>query len=131
MSNLLRAYERGVLRVTINRAEKRNALSREVLRELRAVFETHARQDDLKLAIVAGAGELAFSSGGDLDDLGQVRDEEAAVAFAADATAALDAVRLFPVPTIAALNGIALGGGAELALACDMRIAAAHARIGF
>ncbi len=131
MSNVLRAYERGVLRVTVNRAEKRNALSRAVLQELKTVFEAHATQEDLKLAVIAGAGELAFSSGGDLDDLGQVREEEDTETFAASATAALDAIRLFPVPTIAALNGIAIGGGAELAVACDMRLAAAHAGIGF
>jgi len=131
MSHLLRAYERGVLRVTINRPAKRNAVSREVLQELKAVFRAHAALDDLRLAVLGGAGELAFCAGADLVDLAEVREAEAAEAFAADATTALDAIRLFPVPTVAALNGVALGGGAELALACDMRVAAAHARIGF
>jgi enoyl-CoA hydratase/carnithine racemase len=131
MTHLLRAYERGVLRVTINRPGKRNAVSREVLRELKAVFRAHAGLDDLRLAVLAGAGELAFCAGADLIDLADVRAAEATEGFAAEATAALDAIRTFPVPTVAALNGVALGGGAELALACDMRIAAAHARIGF
>jgi enoyl-CoA hydratase len=131
MTYLLRAYERGVLRVTLNRPAKRNALSRELLRELKAVLEAHAGLDDLRLAVLGGAGEVAFSFGADLADLAGVRDEEATEAFVADATAALDAVRLFPVPTVAVLNGAALGGGVELALACDMRIAAAGARLGY
>ena len=131
MTDLLRGYERGVLRVTLNRPSKRNAVSRETLRELKSVFDAHARLDDLRLGVLGGAGEVAFCAGADLLDLAPVRDEEATEAFAADATAALDAVRLFPVPTVAVLNGDALGGGAELALACDMRIAAAHARLGF
>ena len=131
MTELLRTCERGILRVTLNRPAKRNALSRAVLRELKTVFEANAQQPDLRLAVLTGAGAVAFCAGGDLRDLDEVRSREDTEAFAADATAALDAIRLFPVPTIAALNGIALGGGAELALACDMRIAAAHARIGF
>jgi enoyl-CoA hydratase len=131
MTHLLRTYERGILRVTINRPAKRNALSREVLRELKGVFLAHAEREDLLLAVLGGAGELAFSAGGDFGDLGEVRTEEDVERFADEATAALDAIRFFPVPTLAAVNGLCLGGGAELALACDMRVAASHARIGF
>ncbi len=131
MSHLLRAYERGILRVTIDRPERRNALARETLRELRTVFEKHAQQPDLRLAIISGSGEQAFCAGGDLVDLDDTRDAASAEAFAVEGTTALDAIRLFPVPTLAALNGYAIGGGAELAVACDMRLAAAGARIGF
>jgi enoyl-CoA hydratase len=131
MSHLRRAYEHGILRVTIDRPECRNALARETLHELRTVFENHARQPDLRLAVIAGSGDQAFCAGGDLVDLADTRDAESAERFAAEGTAALDAIRLFPVPTVAALNGLALGGGAELAVACDMRVAARDARIGF
>ncbi|MET0681476.1 MAG: enoyl-CoA hydratase/isomerase family protein [Burkholderiales bacterium] len=131
MTDCLRAYERGVLRVTLNRPAKRNALSRAMLRELKAVFDAHAGLDDLRLAVLGGAGDVAFCFGADLADLAGARDEEATAEFVAAATAALDAVRRFPVPTVAVLNGAALGGGAELALACDMRLAAAHARVGY
>jgi len=131
MTHLQRAYENGILRVTINRPERRNALARETLAELRTVFVNHAGQPDLRLAVLSASGDQAFCAGGDLVDLDQTRDPDSAEAFANAGTAALDAIRLFPVPTLAVLNGTAIGGGAELAVACDMRIAAAHARIGF
>jgi enoyl-CoA hydratase len=119
------------LRVTLNRPEKRNALSRDVLAALRQVFTSHAADSSLRLALITAAGDKSFAAGGDLKDLDAIRDRAAAEVFAREACAALDAVRRFPVPVIAALNGTALGGGAELALSCDLRIAAAHAKIGF
>jgi len=131
MSDLLRTYERGVLRVTLNRPERRNALTRSMLRELRLVFDAHAAQDDLRLAILTGAGSVAFCSGGDLDDLATLDGAEHVEPFAREGLGALDAIRGFPVPTVAALNGVTLGEGAELALACDMRVAAQDAWIGF
>jgi enoyl-CoA hydratase len=121
----------GVLRVTIDRADKRNALSRALLGELRGVFEGRAGDGSLRLAVLTAVGDRNFAAGGDLRDLASVRTEAEAVAMATEARAALDAVRGFPVPVVAALNGVALGGGAELAVACDLRIAAAHAGIGF
>jgi enoyl-CoA hydratase len=120
-----------VLRVVIDQEEKRNALSRATLDEIRRTFIEHAENADLRFAILTGAGEKSFAAGGDLKDLMLVKGKAAAAAMARDAKTALAAIRSFPVPVIAALNGDALGGGAELAVACDMRIAAAHARIGF
>ena len=131
MNHLLQDCENGILRVTINRPERRNALARDTLAELRDVFTGCVERDDLRLAIITGTGDQAFCAGGDLIDLDQTRDPASAEAFALVGTAALDAIRQFPVPTLAVLNGIAIGGGAELAVAADMRIAAAHARIGF
>lgn len=121
----------GVITVTINRPEKRNALNREVLTELAATF-THAAQDDgLKAAVIIGAGDKSFAAGGDLKDLEGIRTRKGAREMADNAKQAFEAIRRFPVPVVAALNGDALGGGAELAVACDFRVFAHHARIGF
>jgi len=123
--------EQGLLKVTINRPEKRNPLSRAVLARLREVFDEQRGNEEISLAVVSGAGDKSFAAGGDLRDLEEVRTPEQARALFDLGNGALQAIRTFPVPVVAALNGIALGGGAELAVACDVRIAAAHARIGF
>ncbi len=120
-----------VLTVCIDRPRARNALSLAVLRELARAFDPTALPTDLKAAVLTGAGHQAFASGGDLKELQLVRSEAQVVAVFGLATAALDRIRDCPVPVIAALNGVALGGGAELALACDFRIAAAHATLGY
>jgi enoyl-CoA hydratase len=120
----------GVMIVTIDRPEKRNALSREVLAELAETF-TAAKDENLKAAVVTGAGDKSFAAGGDLKDLESVRTRDDARAMANGAKQAFETIRRFPVPVLAALNGDALGGGAELAVACDFRLFAHHARIGF
>lgn len=128
----LRAVADGpLLRVTIDRPEKRNPLSRALLSALREAFERHAADRSLALALVTGAGDKSFAAGGDLRDLERVRTAGDARALHDLGNAAFDAIRRFPVPVVACLNGLAVGGGAELAVACDVRIAAAHARIGF
>jgi len=132
MSKLVTAeFENGTLSLTLNRPEKRNALSRALIAEIAATFTAWSESDDVAVAVLTGAGTKAFASGGDLDELNAIKTEAQAVSFAAETRTALDTIRRFPVPVVAVLNGDALGGGAELALACDLRIAAAHARIGF
>jgi len=121
----------GVLRVTLSRPEKRNALSDALIAAIGATFEEWSAREDLSLAVLTGSGDKAFASGGDLKELDALRGEAEARAFAAHTRAAFDHIRRFPVPVLAVLNGDALGGGAELAMACDHRIALSHARIGF
>ena len=121
----------GVLRVTLQRPEKRNALSDALIAAIGATFSHWATREDVALAVLTGAGNKAFASGGDLKELESMRTETEALAFAARTRGAFDEIRRFPVPVVALVNGDALGGGAELSMACDHRIALAHARIGF
>jgi enoyl-CoA hydratase len=128
---ILVEIEDRVLFVVLNRPAKRNALSRSLLGKIRTSFEQAKDDTSLVAAVLRGAEDKSFAAGGDLHDLSEIRTEEGARRMALDARAALDAIRSFPVPVIAGLNGDALGGGAELAASCDFRVAAAHARIGF
>lgn len=121
----------GLLGVVINRPEKRNALSQAVLDEIGAVFTAHAKDDSLIAATLTGAGERCFAAGGDLKEFDGLREPAAVERMTLRSSANLDAIRNFPVPVIALLNGDALGGGAELAVACDMRVLASHAKIAF
>jgi len=120
-----------VMRVTLNRPAKHNPLSRSVLGRLREIFGAARDDPHLACAVLTGAGERYFAAGGDLRDLAEVRIEPEVRAMAVEARDALDAVRNFPLPVIALLNGDAIGGGAELAVACDLRIMRDDARIGY
>ena len=132
MSDLISAdFADGVLRVTLQRPEKRNALSDALIAAIGETFAHWSTREDVSIATLTGAGDKAFASGGDLKELESMRTEAEAIAFAARTRAAFDQIRRFPVPVVAIVNGDALGGGAELSMACDHRIALAHARIGF
>jgi enoyl-CoA hydratase/carnithine racemase len=120
-----------VLRLTIDRADKHNPLSRSVLARLRAILESHRNDEALACVVLTGAGDRYFAAGGDLRDLAEVREEPDVRAMAEEARAALDAVRDFPLPVIARVNGEAIGGGAELAVACDFRVMRDGAHIGY
>jgi enoyl-CoA hydratase/carnithine racemase len=113
--------------VTIDRPEVRNALSRQVLAELRDVLADLRERDDVGLVAFTGAGEKAFVAGADIS---QLRHYDLHTGLAAEMQRTFDVVEAFPKPTVAAVNGFALGGGCELAMACDIRIASENARFG-
>lgn len=117
----------GVGIVTINRPEVRNALSRTVLAEIRAVLAA-ARDDDTVGALVfTGAGGKAFIAGADITE---VAGYTLHTGLASEMQRTYDELEAFEKPTLAAVNGFALGGGCELAMACDIRIASTSARFG-
>lgn len=120
-----------VLSVTLSRPEKHNALSRKAIADIAEVFGLFAPDTTIRAAILTGAGDKSFAAGGDLKDLEAVRTLDEARQMSGETRAAFDEIRRFPAPVVAALNGNAVGGGAELACACDFRVAAPHARIGF
>jgi enoyl-CoA hydratase len=128
-NGLLVEVDGDVLHLTLNRPEKRNALSLSLLDDLGAALRAH-RDMPLKCATITGAGDRCFAAGGDLKELDAIRTTEQAQAMSKRGHAALDEVRYFPVPVIGLLNGLALGGGAELAMACDMRIGTEKADLG-
>lgn len=121
----------GLKWVTIDRPAKHNALAREVLDELAGVVNDLSARDDTRCIVLAGAGDRYFAAGGDLVDLATIRSEADTIDMVERSRAALDAIRDAAIPVLAYLNGDAIGGGAELALSCDMRMQGAKARIGF
>ncbi|HTR70116.1 MAG TPA: enoyl-CoA hydratase/isomerase family protein [Mycobacteriales bacterium] len=116
--------------VTIDRPHARNAIGFATVDELGSAIDEVAGSDAAVL-VIRGGGERAFVSGGDLKELATVRSFEQAQAMAGRVRDLLDRIAALPIPVIAALNGHALGGGAEVAVAADIRIAAEDVSIGF
>jgi enoyl-CoA hydratase/carnithine racemase len=130
MRDLLLEVTRGVATLSINRPKSRNALGLQTMAELGHALD-QINSVRARVLVIRGTGDKAFCAGGDLKELEHMRSESDAASMARRMRATLDRLPQLPIPVIAGLNGDAFGGGAELAVACDIRIAAAHARIGF
>jgi enoyl-CoA hydratase len=116
----------GIALVTMNRPEALNAFNSQQLAALLETFRSLRADSSVRCAIVTGAGERAFAAGADIKEMAGMSPDEG-LAFARLGHAVAQAIENLPVPVIAAVNGFALGGGSELALACDIRIAAENA----
>lgn len=124
---LLTEVTDGVAVVTINRPEVRNAVNRQVQHDLRAALAEFGADDEVGVVVFTGAGDRAFVAGA---DIGELRNYTLHTGLAAEMQRLYDDVEAFGKPTIAAVNGYALGGGCELAMACDIRIASENAQFG-
>lgn len=113
--------------VTLNRPEVRNAINAQVQADLRAALDVIRLDDNVGAVVLTGAGEKAFAAGA---DIGQLQNYDLHTGLTSSMQRLYDEVEAFEKPTIAAVNGYALGGGCELAMACDIRIAANKARFG-
>lgn len=127
--NLLFEKQGNVAVVTINRPKALNALNAATLQELSDVFDLLAKDDSVYVVILTGAGEKAFVAGADISYMKNLSAVEARE-FALLGQAAFNKVENLPQPVIAAVNGFALGGGCELAMSCDIRLASDNAKFG-
>jgi enoyl-CoA hydratase len=127
--HILYQASEGVATITINRADVLNALSASTVRELDAAFAAVADDAGVRVVIVTGAGEKAFVSGADISELATL-DPVAGRKTAEFGQSTLRRLETMGKPSIAAINGYALGGGCELAMACTIRIAAENAKLG-
>lgn len=127
--NILTSLDNGIFTITINQPKKLNALSQGVLTDLRAAVQEVYTNADIKGAIITGSGDKAFVAGADITEF-QGLNADQGKKLAANGQEIFDAIEHAPKPFIAAVNGFALGGGCELAMACHMRVANEHARFG-
>lgn len=129
--NLLFSVEERVALVTINRPEVRNAISLATMDELNQVLDNIEKDSTIRAVILTGSGDKAFVSGGDLKEFEDLVSIEDGRRMSYMMKRVLGRLENLEVPVLAAINGVAYGGGSEVALACDYRIASNNAKIGF
>lgn len=126
---ILTSLDNGVLTITINQPQKLNALSKGVFDDLDVAVKEVYRNDAITGVIITGSGDKAFVAGADISEFGGLSAEQGKK-LAARGQDVFNAIENAPKPFIAAVNGFALGGGCELAMACHMRVASENARFG-
>lgn len=129
LKNLLLECDEDIAIVTINRPKALNALNSDTLLELSTVLDELGRDSSVNVVILTGSGEKAFVAGADISQMKDFNPREGR-RFGQLGQATLRKLELLPQPVIAAINGFALGGGCELAMACDIRLASDNAKFG-
>ena len=129
MALVVTSKANGIATVKINRPDKLNAMNTDVARELVSIFTQLDTDNDVKVIILTGEGEKAFSAGADIEYMSKISADES-VEYAKLGQLVTNTIELVSKPTIAAVNGFALGGGCEVAMSCDIRIAADTAKLG-
>ena len=129
LKNVLYEVEDRIAIITINRPDKLNALNRETLEDLEKAFRAAGADSEVMAVVVTGKGEKAFVAGADISEIAGL-DAQSGRNFALFGQALFRFIETFSKPVIAAVNGFALGGGCELAMACHIRIASENARFG-
>ena len=127
--NILLEKKTSIAYVTVNRPKVLNALNMATMEELRAAFTDIQSDASIRVAILTGAGEKAFVAGADISELAK-QDAVSGKEYAHRGQAVLALIENLGKPVIACINGFALGGGCELALACTMRLASDNAKLG-
>ncbi len=120
----------GIELITLNRPQVLNVLNIDTVSELRDAFEYAAQADDVKVVIITGAGSRAFAAGGDIEEMRAETPAEGR-AMIANGHALMREIEMLPKPVIAAVGGYCFGGGFDLALACDVRIASDNSVFAF
>ncbi|SCM82735.1 3-hydroxybutyryl-CoA dehydratase [uncultured Sporomusa sp.] len=128
-NNVLYQTDNGIGMITLNRPKALNALNSELLTELNGLLDEIAQDDSVKVVIITGSGDKAFVAGADIAEMQNISPLEGR-AFGKFGQAIFNKLENIPQPVIAAVNGFALGGGCELAMACDIRIASDKAKFG-
>ncbi|WP_040985403.1 enoyl-CoA hydratase [Oceanobacillus jeddahense] len=121
--------DKNIVIITLNRPEAANALSSDLLTDLEKCIQKINTDEEIRCVIITASGEKAFCAGADLKERKTMNDEEV-IAAVQKISNMCDSIEKIEVPVIAAINGVAFGGGLELALACDLRIAANHVKLG-
>jgi enoyl-CoA hydratase len=129
MSTVQISIENRIAIITISRSEQLNALSLQVLRDLKNVFQVVEQNNEVGVIILTGEGDKAFIAGADIKEMSTFSSEEA-MTYAINGQSLTTYIENFPKPVIAAINGFALGGGCEFAMACHIRYASETARLG-
>ncbi len=129
-TNIRLSKENSIATVTIHRPEKLNALNKATIEELHQVFSTLEKNDETRVIILTGSGEKAFVAGADISEFADFTVEEGIQLAAQGQDLLFNFVENLKTPVIAAINGFALGGGLELAMACHFRVAADTAKMG-